>query len=99
MDNYGVTEIILLNSSIVLCKDDSGRQSPSLQGLFCEVIDKITKTFGPNDIKWFIDDKNVSFEEWYAHGAANGVDKLPIRIVDEDVMGVLHSFPVINDDV
>lgn len=95
--NYGITEVILLNGCVVLCKDNAGRQSPSLQGLFCEVIDKIINTFGPNDVKWFIDDKLVSFSEWHTYGKENNVDKLSIKVIDEDVIGLLHSFPEIND--
>ena len=91
----------LLNGGVVLCLDSDGRQSPTLQGLFCDVIDRIKK-LDVDSNKWMIaidgGHKEVTFEEWCANGMQMGSKDLPIKPVD-DVLGILRSYPIINESI
>ena len=68
----GIEKVILLPQGLVMCKDGAGRQSPSLQGLYNDVIENISKTFKPDEVKWivFLDNKEnvLNFDQWCAVG-------------------------------
>ena len=68
----GIEKIILFPQGLVMCKDVAGRQSPSLQGLYNDVIENISKTFKPDEVKWIVllDGKEVflNFDQWCAVG-------------------------------
>lgn len=66
-----IDKILLYHSGLVTCLDHMDRQSPSLQGFFNDVHEKLGKMFKPDDVKWFVVDgiaKEVSYVEWAKKG-------------------------------
>lgn len=101
MSYRGIATVTLLKRGVVLCKDDQGRQSPPLQGLFREVIGQIREKIPPDSVTWQIfrdgTEVAVSFEEWLKYGEQNSVETLPVKQVDDEVTGFIESHPQIND--
>lgn len=68
----GIEKVILLPQGLVMCKDTAGRQSPTLQGLYKDVIDNISAVIKPTDVKWIVimnsKEVDLEFEQWCAVG-------------------------------
>jgi hypothetical protein len=69
----GIIKIILYDAGVVMCYDQYGYQSISMQGIFSEVVDRINTVIKPNDVKWFYVEngveKEISHTEWMKYGA------------------------------
>ena len=76
-----ICKIILFDVGIVSCRDSNNQQSPTLQGMFSDVINKIEK-FGPNDVEWLYvtggQVRHISREIWIETGRR--INKIPQEI-------------------
>ena len=81
----GIQQIHLFDNGIVLCYDAAFRQSPSLQGMFWDIKDKILEKFGEDSVQWVLvrDGKvvNVSRSEWVKTGEGINHQSLPEKCV------------------
>ena len=68
----GIEKVILLPQGLVMCKDVAGRQSPTLQGLYKDIIDNLSTVIKPTDVKWIVvmngKEVDLDFEQWCAVG-------------------------------
>lgn len=93
-----ITKIILHQSGLVMCTDKQGRQCPTLQGMYSDIIDKITKTIKLESVKWIYvsptGEVELTYNEWCAHGMQEQ-SKPEVRQVDENVENQLRIFGAI----
>lgn len=64
------SRVVLYKCGLVTCLDEDGRQSPSYQGMYWDVIDRLKKEVDKEKVVWQFqeDSREVSFEEWVKVG-------------------------------
>jgi len=75
------TRVVLYRCGLVVCLDEAGRQSPSYQGMYWDVIDRLKKEVDKEKVVWQLqeDSREVSFEEWVKVGDGLVPFELPSR--------------------
>ena len=94
MSYRGINRIVLYNNGLVMCLDAEGRQAPPLQGLYQDVIDKITRHFGPQDVTWIYGDNHqeILFTEWCEFGkkTIDAAIKIESKPVNENILNQIR---------
>jgi hypothetical protein len=76
-----------MDGILVLCRDHHGHQLISYQGLFSKVVDKIKANLKPDEVEWYIQDRQVSFDEWLAEGYKTKETDLPRKKMNDSMLG------------